>query len=170
IDVDPSEINKNKAAHLPIVSDVGYALKEMLQLLDPASGGCEPPGAAGPLRPPDWLHHVEDWRAAEAVRFAGPADAILPQYAIQRLWQILKERNHLGDTVVTTGVGQHQMWAAQFFPFNAPRHWITSGGLGAMGFGLPAAMGAQAAHPGKTVIDIDGDGSFLVNVQELPCC
>src|SRR5438132_9295655 len=103
------------------------------------------------------------------MRFDERTDAILPQYAIRRLWQILKKRGGLDDTFVTTGVGQHQMWAAQYFGFNAPRRWITSGGLGAMGFGLPAAMGAQAAHPGKTVIDIDGDGSFLMNIQELAC-
>src|SRR5207249_11317359 len=84
-------------------------------------------------------------------------------------WQILRDRGQLDDTIVTTGVGQHQMWAAQYFRFNKPRHWITSGGLGAMGFGLPAALGAQAAHPLKTVIDIDGDGSFLMNIQELAC-
>ena len=93
----------------------------------------------------------------------------MPQYAIERLWQILRDRKQLDNTIVTTGVGQHQMWAAQYFHFNQPRSWFTSGGLGAMGFGLPAALGAQAAHPGKTVIDIDGDGSFLMNLQELAC-
>jgi acetolactate synthase-1/2/3 large subunit len=95
------------------------------------------------------------------------APAILPQFAIERLWQIVKERGLLDDTYVTTGVGQHQMWAAQYFRFNNPRTWITSGGLGAMGFGLPSALGVQAAHPGKLVVDIDGDGSFLMNIQEL---
>jgi acetolactate synthase-1/2/3 large subunit len=82
---------------------------------------------------------------------------------------MVHDKGRLEDTIVTTGVGQHQMWAAQYFHFNTPRHWITSGGLGAMGFGLPAALGAQAAHPHKTVIDIDGDGSFLMNIQELAC-
>src|SRR5438132_5914814 len=104
------------------------------------------------------------------MRFDERTDAILPQYAIRRLWQIIKNRGKLEDTFVTTGVGQHQMWAAQYYHFNTPRRWVTSGGLGSMGFGLPSAMGAQAAHPGKTVIDIDGDGSFLMNVQELACC
>ena len=85
------------------------------------------------------------------------------------MWQIIRDRGHLDDTIVTTGVGQHQMWAAQYYHVNSPRTWFTSGGLGAMGFGLPAAMGAQAAFPNKTVIDIDGDGSFLMNIQELAC-
>ena len=165
IDIDPSEINKNKAAHIPIVGDVGQALKDLLQLLDE-----EPQGGEAPtVRHADWLRQIEHWRETEPLRFDDRDDAILPQYAIQRLWQMLKERNALDETIITTGVGQHQMWAAQYFHFSRPRHWITSGGLGSMGFGLPAALGAQAAHPGKTVIDIDGDGSFLMNVQELAC-
>jgi acetolactate synthase-1/2/3 large subunit len=165
IDIDPSEINKNKAAHIPIVGDVRDALKDMLALLD------EVPTAESPtIRHGDWLRQVEHWRETEPMRFQDRDDAILPQFAIARLWQILHERGRLEDTYVTTGVGQHQMWSAQYFHFNQPRHWITSGGLGAMGFGLPSAMGAQAAHPGKLVIDIDGDGSFLMNVQELACC
>jgi acetolactate synthase-1/2/3 large subunit len=164
IDIDPSEINKNKAAHIPIVGDVGQALKDMLQLLEEPQGG-EPPT----VRHADWLRQIEHWRETEPLCFADRDDAILPQYAIQRLWQILKERKSLDDTIITTGVGQHQMWAAQYFHFGRPRHWITSGGLGSMGFGLPSALGAQAAHPGKAVIDIDGDGSFLMNVQELAC-
>jgi acetolactate synthase I/II/III large subunit len=165
VDIDPSEINKNKVAHLPIVGDVKDTLADALALLDerpdlgPATGQFA-----------EWVRQIDHWRETEPLRFADRDDAILPQYAIRRLWQIVKERGRLDDTVVTTGVGQHQMWAAQYFGFNQPRHWITSGGLGAMGFGLPAAMGAQAAHPGKTVIDIDGDGSFLMNVQELACC
>src|SRR5207237_10533952 len=101
------------------------------------------------------------------LRYAEREDAILAQCAIDRLWQILHERGRIDSTYVTTGVGQHQMWAAQYWRFRTPRTWITSGGLGSMGFGLPAALGAQAAHPGRLVIDIDGDGSFLMNVQEL---
>jgi acetolactate synthase I/II/III large subunit len=166
IDIDPSEINKNKSAHLPIVGDIGHALKDMLQLLDEEPNRDVTQGG----RYAEWIRQVEEWREAEPLRYADRDDAILPQHAINRLWQILKERNHLDDTVITTGVGQHQMWAAQYFHFNTPRRWITSGGLGSMGFGLPAAMGAQAAHPGKTVVDIDGDGSFLMNIQELACC
>src|SRR5207237_2147949 len=117
----------------------------------------------------EWLGQIEEWREAEPLRYADREDAIMPQYAIDRLWHIGHKRGQLDNTIVTTGVGQHQMWAAQYFHFNAPRHWLTSGGLGAMGFGLPAALGAQAANPGKTVVDIDGDGSFLMNIQELAC-
>jgi acetolactate synthase-1/2/3 large subunit len=166
IDIDPSEINKNKAAHIPIVGDVGQALTDLLTLLDEEPKEAEPPT----VRHGDWLRQIEHWRETEPLRFQERDDAILPQYAIRRLWQMLRESNRLADTFVTTGVGQHQMWSAQYFHFNQPRHWVTSGGLGSMGFGLPSAMGVQAAHPGKLVIDIDGDGSFLMNVQELACC
>ena len=117
----------------------------------------------------EWLRQIDHWRETEPLRYADKDHAILPQHAIDRLWQIVRDRGRLGDTIVTTGVGQHQMWAAQYYRFETPRTWFTSGGLGAMGFGLPAAIGAQAAHPHKTVIDIDGDGSFLMNIQELAC-
>jgi acetolactate synthase-1/2/3 large subunit len=162
IDIDPSELNKNKAAHLPIVGDVRHALEGLLAMLS----GEE----LGPANFAEWHRRLEAWRRDEPLRYGDREDAVLPQYAIVRLRQILRDRGALDDTIITTGVGQHQMWAAQYFGFNAPRRWLTSGGLGAMGFGLPAAMGAQAAHPAKTVIDIDGDGSFLMNVQELACC
>jgi acetolactate synthase-1/2/3 large subunit len=165
IDIDPSEINKNKVAHVPIVGDVNQALQDLNKMLD------ENP-AVGPRTGQfaEWIQQVEAWREAEPLRFADRDDAILAQYAIQRLWQIIKERDKLDETIITTGVGQHQMWAAQYYHFNQPRHWITSGGLGTMGFGLPSAMGAQAAFPNRTVVDIDGDGSFLMNIQELACC
>jgi acetolactate synthase I/II/III large subunit len=166
IDIDPSELNKNKAAHLPIVGDIRLALQDMLVLLDG-------PGAMkGAKTSPDaeWIRQIEYWRETEPLHYADRDDAILPQFAIERLWQILRDRGRLEDTIISTGVGQHQMWAAQYFHFQSPRHWLTSGGLGSMGFGLPAAMGAQAAHPNKMVIDIDGDGSFLMNIQELACC
>jgi acetolactate synthase I/II/III large subunit len=165
IDIDPSELNKNKAAHLPIVGDIRQAIVDLTALLEeqPAANGERAARA-------EWVRQVEHWRETEPLRFADRDDAILPQYAIQRLWRVVRERGRLEETVVTTGVGQHQMWAAQYFHFNTPRRWVTSGGLGAMGFGLPAAMGAQAAHPDKAVIDIDGDGSFLMNIQELACC
>jgi acetolactate synthase-1/2/3 large subunit len=117
----------------------------------------------------DWIRQVEQWREAEPLRYSERDDAIMPQHAIERLWQIVRDRKQLDETIVTTGVGQHQMWAAQYWHFNTPRTWFTSGGLGAMGFGLPAALGAQAAFPNRTVIDIDGDGSFLMNIQELAC-
>jgi acetolactate synthase-1/2/3 large subunit len=164
IDIDPSELNKVKVAHVPIVSDIGYALRELVQLIDQ-----EGLASTGKGRYPEWIRQIEQWRSTDEMRFDQREDAILPQYAIDRLWRIVKERGQLENTYVTTGVGQHQMWAAQYFHFNQPRHWITSGGLGSMGFGLPSAMGVQAAHTGKTVIDIDGDGSFLMNIQELAC-
>src|SRR5439155_8099073 len=159
IDIDPSEINKNKVAHVPIVSDVGYALRELLQILDERGAQSaereEGSGERSALRAPrspyaDWIRQIEEWREAEPFRYTDRDDAIMPQYAIDRLWQIVRDRKQLDETIVTTGVGQHQMWAAQYWHFNSPRTWFTSGGLGAMGFGLPAAIGAQAAHPAKT--------------------
>lgn len=166
IDIDPSEINKNKMAHLPIHADVCQALVDLLALLDEAPAGAEPPA----VRHAEWLRKIDHWRETEPLRFPERDDVILPQFMIKRMWQILKDRGQLEKTFVTTGVGQHQMWAAQYFTFNSPRRWITSGGLGSMGFGLPAAMGVQVAYPDQLVIDIDGDGSFLMNVQELACC
>jgi acetolactate synthase I/II/III large subunit len=166
LDVDPSELNKNKVAHLPIHGDVCQALQDLVRLLD------SEPASTPPIntRFGDWIRQIEHWRETEPLRFQERDDAILPQFIIRRLWQILRDRGQLDETIVTTGVGQHQMWTAQYFGFNKPRMWVTSGGLGSMGFGLPSAMGAQAAHPLRTVIDVDGDGSFLMNVQELACC
>jgi acetolactate synthase-1/2/3 large subunit len=161
VDIDPSEINKIKAAHLPIIADVGEVLRELLGRLDERP---IPPGTFA-----EWLERIDQWRHEEPLRYTERDDAIMPQYAIERLWRLVKERGQLDDTIVTTGVGQHQMWAAQYWRFTQPRTWFTSGGLGSMGFGLPAALGAQVAHPLKTVIDIDGDGSFLMNIQELAC-
>ena len=166
IDIDKSEIHKNKFAHVPVHGDLRAALADLCAMLkedenaDLVAGG----------RYPDWLRQIDEWRESDPLRCPDRQDAILPQTAIRRLWEILRDRGQLDDTIITTGVGQHQMWAAQFFRFNRPRHWITSGGLGTMGFGLPAAMGAKVAHPGKLCIDIDGDGSFQMNIQELACC
>jgi len=166
IDIDNSEIHKNKVAQIPVHGDLRAALEDLCVMLredanaDLVAGG----------RYPDWLRQIDQWREAEPLKFQDRDDAILPQAAIKRLWEILRDRNQLDDTIVSTGVGQHQMWSAQYFRFNRPRHWVTSGGLGTMGFGLPAAMGAQVAHTGKLCIDIDGDGSFLMNIQELACC
>jgi acetolactate synthase-1/2/3 large subunit len=165
IDIDPSELNKNKYAEVALFGDLKDAISDLNVLLkedanaDLVAGG----------RYANWFEQIDEWREKEPLTFDDRDDAILPQYAIQRLHQVLRERGRLDQTIVTTGVGQHQMWAAQYFRFNRPRHWITSGGLGTMGFGLPSAMGAQAAHPDKTVVDIDGDGSFLMNIQELAC-
>lgn len=163
VDIDAAEIHKNKFAHVPVHGDVKQALADLNAMLredanaDLVAGG----------RYPDWWRQIDAWREAEPLKFQHLEKAIIPQYAIKRLWEILRDRKQLDDTIITTGVGQHQMWAAQFFHFNKPRRWITSGGLGTMGFGLPSALGAKVAHPDNLVIDIDGDGSFLMNVQEL---
>ena len=166
IDIDPSELNKNKKAVLPIHGDVAQALQDLVRMIDSRPQGAAP--LTQELRP--WMRQIDTWREAEPMRYADREDAILPQHAIKRLHELLRDRGLLDETIVSTGVGQHQMFAAQYFGFNKPRTWVTSGGLGTMGFGLPSAMGAQAAHPLKTCIDIDGDGSFLMNIQELACC
>jgi acetolactate synthase I/II/III large subunit len=165
IDIDPSELNKNKFAHVALHGDLREALEGVNELLKDEKNA----DLVGGGRYPDWMRQIDQWRDAEPLRYEDRPDVILPQYAIQRLAQLVKKHGRLDDAIVGTGVGQHQMWAAQYFPFNKPRHWITSGGLGTMGFGLPAAMGAQVAHPESLVIDIDGDGSFLMNIQELAC-
>ncbi len=162
IDIDPSEINKIKQATIPVVGDVRHSLTEMVKMLDEDQNLAPKPSQFA-----TWRQRIDEWREAEPYKFQDRDDAIVPQHAIQRLWQIVKDRGMLEDTIVTTGVGQHQMWTAQYWKFAAPRTWFTSGGLGAMGFGLPAAIGAQVACPLKTVIDVDGDGSFLMNIQEL---
>ncbi|QVL34790.1 biosynthetic-type acetolactate synthase large subunit [Telmatocola sphagniphila] len=165
IDIDPSELNKNKIAHVGIHGDLKGAVEGLNQLLQEDSFKDLSKGS----RYGDWMKQIDKWREEDPMTFNDREDAILPQYAIKRLYEILKERKQLDETIITTGVGQHQMFAAQYFKFNKPRHWVTSGGLGTMGFGLPSAMGAQVAHPSNLVVNIDGDGSFLMNIQELGC-
>ncbi len=153
IDIDASEHNKNKRASLPIVSDVKYALGRLNELM-----------TAAKFAPPDfgaWHAQIDKWKKDHPFRFE-PSRHIQPQEAVQALYELTK-----GDAIITTGVGQHQMWAAQFYRFDEPRRYISSLGLGAMGFGYPAALGAKVARPDKQVIDIDGDGSFAMNIQEL---
>lgn len=154
VDIDPSEINKNKEAHIPIVSDVRYALAELNKIV-------EPPADIG-----DWREQVAAWKQADPFTFNREFPGILPQHAISECSRLTRGR----DTIVTVGVGQHQMWTAQHFKFSRERTFLSSSGLGTMGFGLPAAMGAQAAHPDHLVIDIDGDGSFQINIQEMAAC
>jgi acetolactate synthase-1/2/3 large subunit len=154
VDVDPSEINKNKEAHIPIVSDVKYAIAELNKIVE------------APEDLTEWHAKIDLWKREVPLRYDEKFDGILQQHAISELWKKTKDR----ETYVAVGVGQHQMWAAQFYKLSKPRTWMSSSGLGTMGFGLPAAMGAQAAHPGALCIDIDGDGSFLMNVQELATC
>ena len=154
VDNDPSEIHKNKTAHIPIVAD----LKEVLAALNAAMTDDDQPNLD------DRWREINGWRDKHPLRYADPGnDLILPQYAIEELHRQTADRNPF----ISVGVGQHQMWTAQYYKFDHPRHWMSSSGLGSMGFGLPAAMGAQAAHPGSLVIDIDGDGSFQMNIQEL---
>lgn len=149
VDVDASEINKNKTAHVAINTDVASFLSAINPLVE-----------AGEWR--DWHKQIDEWRARDPMTYDQRDDAILPQYVIDQFSNLTQ-----GEFVMTTGVGQHQMWAAQWTRFKDPRTWITSGGLGSMGFGLPAALGAQAARPDALVVDVDGDGSFLMNIQEL---
>ena len=138
IDIDPSELNKNKEAHIPVVSDVKFALDELNKIV-------EPPEDFEP-----WLQQVSTWKTDFPYRYDVDYDGILQQHAIQELSRLTQDR----ETYVSVGVGQHQMWAAQFFKFNRPRTWLSSSGLGTMGFGLPAAMGVQAAHPDLSLIHI----------------
>jgi acetolactate synthase-1/2/3 large subunit len=158
IDIDNSEINKNKPVKLPILSDVKYALNRVNELL--ANAGYQ--RSAEQTRYPDWWKQVMSWKGQFPFTYRDTGDAIQPQYAIRLLYEMTK-----GEAIITTGVGQHQMWAGQFYDFQKPRTFLTSAGLGSMGFGYPAALGAKVGVPDKEVIDIDGDGSFLMNIQEL---
>ncbi|HVS51503.1 MAG TPA: biosynthetic-type acetolactate synthase large subunit [Opitutaceae bacterium] len=153
IDIDASEHNKNKRATLPIVSDVKFALGRLNEL-----------AATHKFAPPDtnpWHAQIATWKNEHPFRYEA-SKHIQPQEAVAALYELTK-----GDAIICTGVGQHQMWAAQFYRFDEPRRYISSLGLGAMGFGYPAALGAKVARPDKQVIDIDGDGSFMMNIQEL---
>ncbi|MEI8293733.1 MAG: biosynthetic-type acetolactate synthase large subunit [bacterium] len=159
IDIDNSEINKNKAVCLPILSDLKYALSRLNTLLDQAGFKRTTKNYS---RYADWYRQIHEWKTKHPLSFKDTDDVIQPQHVIRLLCEMTK-----GEAIITTGVGQHQMWAAQFYDFDAPRRLVTSAGLGSMGFGYPSAMGAKVGMPGKQVIDIDGDGSFLMNVQEL---
>ncbi len=154
VDIDGSEIHKNKEAHIPIVANV----KDVLVSLNATITDADLPQID------EWVKQCADWRAKYPLTYKEQSPHLInQQYAIEELWRQTKDR----DTYITVGVGQHQMWAAQYYKFNQPKRWLSSSGLGTMGFGLPAAMGVQVAHPDSLVIDIDGDGSFLMNVQEL---
>ena len=157
IDIDPSSINKNVAVDIAVVGDVGKVLEDMIAGWKARS--LRPDAAA--LK--SWWAQIERWRARDCLRFAATDKIIKPQYAIKRLYELTRGR----DTYITTEVGQHQMWAAQFFKFEEPFRWMTSGGLGTMGYGLPSAMGVQLAHPDSLVIDIAGEASIQMNIQEM---
>jgi acetolactate synthase I/II/III large subunit len=157
IDIDPSSINKNVKVDLPIVGDCGRVLDEMLRLWR-----ARPPKTDKKAHEA-WWTQIGKWRAKKSLSYTNSKQIIKPQYAIQRLYELTKDR----DTYITTEVGQHQMWAAQFYQFQEPKRWMTSGGLGTMGYGLPAAIGVQLAHQNSLVIDIAGEASILMNMQEM---
>ncbi len=156
IDIDPTSISKTVAADIPIVGDAGQVLDQMLELVDQEA-------AAQPLdEVRDWWQQIEQWRARQCLKYDTQSPAIKPQAVIETIWRLTN-----GDAYVTSDVGQHQMFAALYYPFDKPRRWINSGGLGTMGFGLPAALGVKMALPGETVICVTGDGSIQMNIQEL---
>ena len=154
IDIDASELNKNKQAHIPVCSDVKFALQKLNKIVEPPEDMSE------------WVAKCMTWKKDNPFKYDQSYDGITQQLAIEELWKLTAER----DPVIAVGVGQHQMWAAQYFKFDKPRTWLSSSGLGTMGFGLPAAMGVQAVFPDRLVIDIEGDGSFLMNIQEMATC
>ncbi len=157
IDIDPSSINKNVRVDVPIVGDVAATLEAILTEWKRRKLVADKKALAA------WWEQIEKWRSRNSFGFKQSGDVIKPQYAVERLYQLTKDR----ETFITTEVGQHQMWAAQLYKFEKPNHWMTSGGLGTMGYGLPAAMGVQLAHPDAMVIDIAGEASILMNIQEL---
>jgi len=158
IDIDPSSINKNIHVDVPIVGDVGHVLEDMLRIF--RSSGAKTDKAAVA----EWWKTIETWRAVDCFSYKNSDEVIKPQYATQLLADAMVKH---GDYYVTTEVGQHQMWAAQYIPFEAPNRWMTSGGLGTMGYGLPAAVGVQMAHPNALVVDVAGEASFMMNMQEI---
>jgi len=157
IDIDPSSINKNIKVDVPIVGDVAYVLEELIRTWKANAATVDKTALKS------WWGQIDKWRARKCLSYKKLEDVIMPQYAIERLYALTRDR----DVYITTEVGQHQMWAAQFFRFEEPNRWVTSGGLGTMGYGLPAAIGTQIAHPKATVIDIAGDASILMNIQEM---
>jgi acetolactate synthase I/II/III large subunit len=157
IDIDPSSIGKNVRADVPVIGDVAYVLEELIRTWKMKAATVDKTALK------TWWGQIEKWRARKCLSYKNSRDFIMPQYAIQRLYELTKDR----DVYITTEVGQHQMWAAQFFAFEEPNRWMTSGGLGTMGYGLPSAIGVQMAHPKSLVIDIAGDASILMNIQEM---
>ena len=157
VDIDPSSINKNVYVDLPVIGDAANVLEDMIAIWK--EKGYQPDGEALS----QWWTRIDHWRDRDCLAYKQEGPIIKPQYAIERLFQKTRDR----DIFITTEVGQHQMWAAQYFGFEEPNRWMTSGGLGTMGYGLPSAMGVQVAHPEATVIDIAGEASFLMNIQEL---
>ena len=157
IDIDPSSINKNVKVEVPIIGDCAHVLEDMVRLW--RTGAVQSDKKAVQA----WWAQIDKWRARKSLAYRSSSDVIKPQYAIQRLYELTKDK----DCYITTEVGQHQMWAAQFYGFQEPNRWMTSGGLGTMGYGLPASVGVQLAHPKSLVIDIAGEASVLMTMQEL---
>jgi len=156
VDVDPSSIHKNRRAQIGIVGDARSVIEQMLDIV--TDEAC----ATSKARLEDWWEQIEEWKEYAPLAYEKRDDVIMPQQLVEELYALTK-----GDAVISTDVGQHQMWVAQYYPFNGPRQWLTSGGLGTMGFGFPAALGAQMAHPEKLVIAFVGDGGFQMTAQEL---
>jgi acetolactate synthase-1/2/3 large subunit len=159
IDIDPSSISKRVKVDIPIVGDVKEVLKELIEQLQTAPHGPDREGLA------EWWEQIEKWRSINCLKFDRSTEVIKPQYVVEKLHELTG-----GNAYVCSDVGQHQMWAAQYYPFDKPRRWINSGGLGTMGFGLPAAMGVKMAHPDDEVVCITGEGSIQMCIQELSTC
>ncbi len=159
VDIDPASISKNVKVDIPIVGDVGRVLRDMLRVLDATDRSPDREALAA------WWRQIEEWRAMDCLKYDREAPVIKPQYVLEQLYEVTR-----GEAFLTSDVGQHQMWAAQFYKFDKPRRWINSGGLGTMGFGLPAAMGVQLAHPDALVCCITGEGSIQMCIQELSTC
>ncbi len=162
IDIDPSSINKNVPVEIPIVGDAGRAIAALIAAWDAEPGDVDRAALA------KWWQQIDAWRGIDCLKFhqdMTKGAIIKPQYAVQRLYDLTRESGR--ETYISTEVGQHQMWAAQYFRFDQPNRWMTSGGLGTMGYGLPAAMGVQVAHPAALCIDIAGEASILMNIQEM---
>ena len=157
VDIDASSINKNIKVDVPIIGDCAHVLEDMIALWRETKAQPDKKALG------EWWKQIDKWRARKSLAYKRSDSIIKPQYAIQRLFELTKDR----DTYITTEVGQHQMWAAQFYGFQEPNRWMTSGGLGTMGYGLPAAVGVQLAHPQSLVIDIAGEASVLMNMQEM---
>jgi acetolactate synthase-1/2/3 large subunit len=157
IDIDPSSINKVIRVDMPIIGDVGHVLEDILKVWKARGRKVNKEGLQ------KWWHQIEQWRAVDCLKYKPSGKAIRPQYALDRLEQLTKGR----DRYITTEVGQHQMWAAQYLGFEDPNRWMTSGGLGTMGYGTPASIGVQVAHPDALVINVAGEASWLMNMQEM---